>query len=211
MLAGFLVFAPAAYAKKDKHVQQPMISLQSKVVRYLVNLFGEIDGLFLENGTLVKLPPHMSGDVTALAKPGDTLALQGTPEAGASFKAYSATNTASNQTLLRRRPVWGGKVMPKHLRAVGLKELSAGGRIKQVITGKRGEPKIILLENGTNVRLPKNAAYGANSLINVGAPFVANGYGTETEYGRSLEATAIGSSAASLKPLFGTLGKPRQL
>ena len=153
----------------------------------------------------------MSGDVAALVKPGDSVALQGTPEAGSSFKAYSITNTASSQTLLRHEPERNGKVMPKHLRAVGLKELSADGKIKQVITGKRGEPKIVMLENGTTIRLPKETAYGAYSLINVGASFAASGYGTENQYGRSLEATAIGTGPAALKPLFGASGKPRQL
>lgn len=209
MLAGLLVFMPAAHAKKDKDAQQPVISLQGKVVRYLVNPFGEVDGLILDNGTLANMPPHMSVDVTALVKPGDGVMLHGTLEGGSGFKAYSVTNVASNQTLLRREPAWNGKVMPKHLRAAGLKELSVDGKIEQVITGKHGEPRMVILENGTNVRLPKDTANGAYALISAGAPFSASGYGTENQYGRSLEASAIGASPASLKPLFGALGPSR--
>ena len=209
MLAALLVFAPTVYAKKDKRAQQPVVNLQGKMVGYLVNPFGEIDGVFLDNGTLVKMPPHMSDDVAALVKPGDVITLQGEPEAESSFEAYSITNTASNQTLLRREPERNGKFMPKHLRAVGLKELSTDGKIKQVITGRRGEPRIVILENGTNIRLPKETAYGAYSLINVGAPFAASGYGTENQYGRSFEATTIGGSPATLKPLFGAVGTRR--
>lgn len=209
MLTGSLVFAPAAYAKHDKNAQPPLISLQGKVVRYLINPFGEVDGLFLDNGTLAKMPPHMSGDVAALVKPGDAIALQGTPEGESSVEAYSITNTASDHTLLRREPAWNGKVMPKELRAAELKELSANGKIERIIAGKRGEPRIILLADGTNVRLPKDTAYSAYSLINTGAPFAAKGSGTETRYGRSLEASAIGTSLASLKPLFGALGSSR--
>src|SRR5690242_8253274 len=88
LLAGLLVVAPAVYAKKDKHIQQPVISLQGKVASYLINPFGEIDGLILDNGTLAKTPPHMSSNVTELVKPGDSVTLQGTPEAGASFETY---------------------------------------------------------------------------------------------------------------------------
>jgi hypothetical protein len=208
LLTGLLVFTPPAHAKKDKHAQQPIVSLQGKVVHYLINPFGEIDGLFLDSGTLVKVPPHMSNDVGALVRPGDAITLQGTPDGDASFEAYSITNTKSNQTLLRREPAWNGKVMPKHLRAAGLKEINADGKIERVIAGKRGEPKIVILEDGANIRLPKDTAYGAYSLISVGAPFAASGYGTENQYGRSLEATAIGTNLASLKPLFGAFGPP---
>ena len=210
LLAGLLVIAPVAYARKDKPMQQePVVSLQGKVVRYLVNPFGEVDGLLLDSGTLAKMPPHMSSELTSLAKPGDSVKLQGTPEAESSFKAYSVTNMASNQTLLQREPAWNDKPMPKHLRAVGLKEISVNGNIQQVITGKRGEPRIVILDNGTNVRLPKEAAYGVYSQIKIGEPFAASGYGTENQYGRSLEATAIGSDSASLQPLFGASRKPR--
>jgi hypothetical protein len=203
LLAGLLVVAPAVYA------QQPVISLQGKVAAYLINPFGEIDGLILDNGTLAKTPPHMSSNVTELVKPGDSVTLQGTPEAGASLETYSITNMESNQVLLRREPSWNERPMPKHLRVVGLKEISAAGKIQQVIMGKHGEPKIVILDNGANVRLPKEAAYVAASHISVGAPFAASGYGTENQYGRSLEATAVGSSLASLQPLFPALAKPR--
>lgn len=206
MLAGFLFAAPAAHAKND--TQQPLINLQGTLVRYLINPFGEVDGLFLDNGTLVKMPPHMSWDVAELVKPGDAIALQGTQEGESSVEAYSITNTASHQTLLRREPAWNGKVMPRELRVAELEELSANGKIERIITGKRGEPRIVLLADGTNVRLPKAAAYDAYSLINAGAPFAAKGSGTETRYGRSFEASAIGTSPASLKPLAGASGHP---
>ena len=206
MLTASLVFAPAAYAKNEKHAQPTLMSLQGTAVRYLINPFGEVDGLFLDNDTLVRMPPHMSGDVAELVKLGDTIALQGTLEGKSSFNAYSITNTASDQTLVRREPAWNGKVMPKELRVAELKEISANGKIERIITGKHGEPRIILLADGTNVRLPKDVAYDAYSLITAGAPFAAKGSGTETRYGRSLEASAIGSNPASLKPLSGAFG-----
>ncbi|MEO8992327.1 MAG: hypothetical protein ABI284_08865 [Nitrosospira sp.] len=206
MLTGSLVFTPAIHAKDDKDTQQPLISMQGKVARYLINPFGEVDGLFLDNGTLVRMPPHMSAEVVALVKPGDVVALQVTPEAESNFEAYSITNIVSDQTLLRHKPAWSAKVMPRELRVAELKELSASGKIERIITGKRGEPRIILLADGTNVRLPRDAAYDAYPLFNAGALFAAKGSGTETRYGRSLEASAIGSGRASLKPLFGAGG-----
>lgn len=201
MFTGFVVLTPTTYAKNEKNAQPALTSLQGKAVQYLINPFGEVDGLFLDNGTLVRMPPHMSGDVAELVKPGDPVALQGTLEGKSNFNAYSITNTASDQTLVRRKPAWNGKVMPKELRVAELKEISVSGNIERIITGKHGEPRIILLADGTNVRLPKDTAKDAFSLINTGAPFAAKGSGTETRYGRSLEASTIGTSLASLKPL----------
>jgi hypothetical protein len=209
MLTGSLFSMPAVYAKNEKHALPTLMSLQGTAVRYLINPFGEVDGLFLDNDTLVRTPPHMSGDVAELVKPGDAIALQGTLEGNSSFDAYSITNTASDQTLMRREPAWNGKVMPKELRVAELKEISANGKIERIITGKHGEPRIILLADGTNVRLPKDIAKDAYSLINAGAPFAAKGSGTETQYGRSFEASAIGTSPASLKPLSGAFGLSR--
>jgi hypothetical protein len=203
LLTGFLFFVPAAHAKNDVQDQPPLISLHGKLVRYLINPFGEVDGLFLDNGTLAKVPPHMSADVAELVKPGDPIALQGAPEGQSSLDAYAITNTASDETLLRRKPAWNGKVMPRELRLAELKALSVHGTIERIITGKRGEPRIILLADGTNIRLPKNAAHDASSGIKAGEPFAARGSGTETRYGRSLEASAIGPTPASLKPLSG--------
>lgn len=204
IFAGLLAFVPVAQAKKDKggYLAYPAASVQGTVVRYLVNPFGEVDGLILDNGTLAKTPPHLSGDLVGVAKPGDSVTLQGMPEAGTSFKVYSVTNTASNITLFRRDRAWNERSMPKHLRAVGLKEMSASGTIEHVLTGKRGEPKGVILGNGAIVRVGKEA-YPYFGLFRVGAPFAARGFGTENAYGRALEATAIGAGSGSLQPLFG--------
>lgn len=204
ILAGLLAFAPVAQAKKDKggYLAYPAASVQGTVVRYLVNPFGEVDGLILDNGTLAKTPPHLSGDLVEVAKPGDRVTLQGMPE-GASFEVYSVTNTASNKTLLRREPAWNERPMPKHLRAAGLKEMGASGTIEHVLTGKRGEPNGVILSNGAIVRVGPREAYPYFALFRVGAPFAARGFGTENAYGRALEATAIGAGSGSLQPLFG--------
>jgi hypothetical protein len=210
ILAGLLAFTPIAQAKKDKRSKgervTPTATVQAKVVRYLVNPFGEVDGLILDNGTLAKTPPHLSAELVSVAKPGDAVTLQGRPEAGTSLKVYSVTNAASNQTMTQRPEARNEKRMPKHLRSTGLKEMNASGAIQHIISGKRGEPKGVVLDNGTGVRLPKQTGYAFYALIKVGAPLAARGYGTENAYGRALEATALGTSLGSLQPLFGQPG-----
>jgi hypothetical protein len=47
------------------------------VSRFLVNPFGEVDGLLLESGTLVTFPPHMEHELTAAITPGAPVAVRG--------------------------------------------------------------------------------------------------------------------------------------
>ena len=72
-LAGFLAFTPAAHARKDKHTQQSIIGLQGKVVRYLVNPFGEVDALFLDKYADKNATAYV-WRCAALVKPGDATA-----------------------------------------------------------------------------------------------------------------------------------------
>jgi hypothetical protein len=181
---------------------------EGTMVRYLINPFGEVDGLFLDDGLLVSLPPHMSADVADLVRPGDAVAVAGIPEGESRFEACSITHLASDRTLVRRKPAWNGKVMPRELRMAELEELSVSGKIERVVTGKRGEPRIVVLDNGANVRLPGKIPPGARfnasfdtRMLHPGARFAARGLGTETRYGSSLEAFAIGAGPALPGPL----------
>jgi hypothetical protein len=218
-LAILVSFAPAAFSRNEGHVQprgcwmdggkMDKQGREGTMVRYLINPFGEIDGLFLDDGLLVGLPPHMSADVADLVKPGDAVALAGMPEGEFRFEACSITHIASDRTLLRRKPAWHGKVMPRELRMAELEELSVSGKIERVVTGKRGEPRIVVLENGANVRLPGKIPPGARfntsfdiPVLHAGAQFAARGKGTETRYGSSLEASAISAGPASREPLI---------
>lgn len=221
-LAIFVSFAPAAFSRNEAHTQ-PLDSpgcrmdemgrvdkqgREGTMVRYLVNPFGEVDGLFLDGGLLVSLPPHMSADVADLVKPGDAVTLTGVPEGESRFEACSITHIASDQKLLRRKPAWNGKVMPRELRMAELEELSVSGKIERIVTGKRGEPKIIVLENGANIRLPGKIPPGARfntsfdiRMLHAGEQLAARGLGTETQYGSSLEASAISAGPGSPEPL----------
>jgi hypothetical protein len=181
---------------------------QGTIAHYLINPFGEVDGLFLDDGLLVSLPPHMSAEVADLVKPGDAVALAGAPE-GERFEACSITHIETKRTLLRHKPAWNGKVMPRELRRAELEELSVSGKIERVVTGKRGEPKIVLLDNGANIRLlgkiPSGTQFNTSfdiHMLHPGAQVAAKGLGTETRYGSSLEASTINAVAVSPEPLI---------
>jgi hypothetical protein len=55
--------------------------------RFVINPFGEVDGLILEDGTLAKYPPHMGAELTSAIKPSDTVSVRGFRENAITIKA----------------------------------------------------------------------------------------------------------------------------
>lgn len=177
-------------------------SVDAKVERYLINPFGDIDALLLDNKTIARMPPHMSADLVAAVKPGDAVTIQGRAQGPASLDAFSVTNTATKQVVVRRPKAWTEISMPARLRSMGLKELKVSGKVGTMLTGPHGEPNGVLLDDGTIVRIGPHEAYGFAALLKPGADFAAVGYGTENSFGRAIEATSVGATAESLQPVF---------
>ena len=175
---------------------------QGSVTRFVVNPFGEVDGLLLDNGTLVTFPPHMMNELTAAIAPGDTVAVKGFQEGPAQIKGLVLTNVRSNQSVMEHPPADFGRKLPPHLRAVGLKEMNADGVIRYLKLGRRGEIKAIVLEDGSTVRLPREAAWQMASTLQIGQAITVTGYGTVSQFGRGIEATAIGPRGQTPQPLY---------
>jgi hypothetical protein len=50
------------------------------VKQFVINPYGEVDGFVLEDSTLAESPPHMSGELTAAVRQGDTVSVRGLRE-----------------------------------------------------------------------------------------------------------------------------------
>lgn len=173
---------------------------QGQVQRLLLNPYGEIDGLRLADGTLVQFPPHLSQALSAAVKPGDVVRIIGRQQAPDAVKADAIVNTRSGQTLYDQPPSPGaGLLPPPHLRAQALRPQRVEGRVDAVLTGPRGEANGVLLTDGSIVRFPPESL---RLSVLPGAPFAADGLGTHNALGISLEATSLGTSLATLQPLY---------
>ena len=127
--------------------------LESPVARLLTNPYGEVDGLRLTDGTVVRFPPHMADALTTAVKVGDTVRIIGRSEAGGAVKADAIVNTATGQTVYDQPPEPGrARPMPPHLRMAGLQTQQAQGRIEAVLTGPRGDANGVILSDGAIVR-----------------------------------------------------------
>lgn len=172
---------------------------QGQVQRLLLNPYGEIDGLRLADGTLVQFPPHLSQALSAAVKPGDVVRIIGRQQAPDAVKADAIVNTRSGQTLYDQPPSPGAGLPPPHLRAQALRPQRVEGRVDAVLTGPRGEATGVLLTDGSIVRFPSESL---RLSVLPGAPFAADGLGTRNALGISLEATSLGTSLATLQPLY---------
>jgi hypothetical protein len=180
------------------------------VSRFLVNPFGEVDGVLLDSGTLLTFPPHMAPELTAAIASGDPVAVRGQATGPAQVKAMILTNTRTNQQVIEHPPVRTERKMPKHLRAAGLQQMRASAPVAHLRYGKHGEVKDVVLADGTTVKLPKDVVEGFAPWLHVGQELEVVGYGSANAYGRGLEATALGMAGQPLQSLFGpTAGPPR--
>lgn len=185
---------------------QAVETVQGMVSQYLMNPNGDVDGLLLTDGTQVHFPPHMSADLTQTVRPTDTISAQGVHENAIHFRAFTIFNTATGQSINEARPSQFGRPLPPELRGVEPKPLQAEGKIKVVLVAPRGETDGVVLDNGTIIRVPPDIGVQYSAWFQVGQSIVVNGYGTENQFGRCLQATAIGLSGQPLTPIYGSVG-----
>ncbi|MCA1323370.1 hypothetical protein [Herbaspirillum sp. alder98] len=181
--------------------QAPVV--EGRVTRLLINPYGEVDGLLMSDRVVVKLPPHLSDALVAVAAPGQSVRVFGFTEAPGSVKADAVVNLGSGQIVFDRPPgIDGVAPLPPHLRTGQLRQLQVEGRVDVVLTGPRGEANGVILDNGSIVRF---APDGLRSPLQRGTPFAATGLGTTNTYGTALEAISVGASLGSLQQIYGRL------
>jgi len=185
---------------------QAIETLQGTVSQYLMNPNGEVDGLLLSNGAQVHFPPHMSADLTQAVRTNDSVSAQGVHENTAFFHAFTISDTATGQSVNESRPSQFQRPVPPELRGVNLKPLQAEGKVKVVLVAPRGETDGVVLDIGAIIRIPPDAGMQFSTLLQVGQSVAASGYGTENQFGRCLQATAIGASGQPLTPIYGPTG-----
>lgn len=184
----------------DLPAGRPASTVEGTVVQYLMNHHGEVDGLLLNDGSQVHLPPHMAKDLVALVKPDESVSVQGYRSVrGTVIEAPIITNTKTGQSLVEREPTLLDRPMvPPQVKDMFLTEKHAEGIVRNLLYGPRGDLNGAVLEDHTIVRLPPHAAYQVANVLQVGRSISAIGYGTENEYGRVIEATAIGISGTAM-------------
>jgi hypothetical protein len=173
---------------------QQLPTTQAKVTQYSLTPRGDVDGVILEDGTQVHLPPHLGSQIVQAIKPGDTITIRGLKaQAIPVIQAYSLTSAGghtivdSGPPLFRPQPV-----------LTASQWLTVNGRVREPLYGPAGDLNGALLDDGTQIHVPPGQATALGDTLQAGKLLTAQGYGVSGAYGRSLDAQQIGPSPAQL-------------
>lgn len=183
--------AAAQMASTYDPAQLPAIT--GKVTQYLPTPRGDVDGLLLDDGTQVHVPPHMSTQLVFAVHPGDTVTVHGLKaRAVPMVAAASVTNDATHVTVVDNGP-----------HGHDGQQIEAAGKVRMALHGPRGEVNGVLLDNGAVVHLPPHEANRLASQLAVGQTLLARGDGVEGPLGKSVGAREIGPDAEHLTKVAG--------
>jgi hypothetical protein len=192
LLAGTAGVAALAQQSATFDAQQ-LPAIHGKIAQYSLTPRGDVDGLILDDGTEVHLPPHLGTQLVFTVKPGDQVTIHGLKaQAIAMVQAMSVTNDATGSTVTDNAA--GGPPGP---RETG-QSLTAQGQIKEQLHGPQGDLNGVLLADGTIVRLPPPEAQRLASQLAPGQMLYVQGDGIAGPLGKVIEAQMMGPSQTQL-------------
>jgi hypothetical protein len=198
LVAVTTIGAAAAYCETPSAMwdASQLPETRGTVKQYTLTPRGDVDGLILNDGTEVKLPPHLTAQVVFAIHPGDAVSVRGLhARAIALVDASTVTNTATGKSVVDNGPPDG----PARQGA----EQSLSGRIAALLHGKRGEVNGALLDDGTQLRLPPPEAERLSDQFRPGQTVSVRGDVLDTALGRVMDVRAIGASADQLTEIDG--------
>lgn len=169
-------------------------SLTGVVHQYLLSPHGEVDGLLLSNGSVVRFPPHLGDALTTIVKTGDTVTAIGflgpTTSQGQTMKALSITNGTTGETLVDEPPTT--PPLPPHLRGLTETALTASGTVARFLVNPHGDIDRLILSGGEEVTFrPHQGARIILALTRMNAPITITGFGAKNAFGTVIDADSI--------------------
>jgi hypothetical protein len=191
-----LASGAAVYAQTAGPLWDPtqLPATRGTVKQYTLTPRGDVDGLILSDGTEVKLPPHLTGQIVFAIRPGDAVTIRGLKAlALALVDAASVTNDATGATVVDTGPPGG----PNRWAT----QQTISGRIAAALHGKRGEVNGALLDAGIILRLPPSEAERLQAWLQPGQTVAVRGVSLVTALGTVIDVRAIGPSPDQMTEL----------
>jgi hypothetical protein len=179
------------------------------VERYLLNPRGDVTGLLLGDGSQMHVTLRAATDLTKAIQPGDRVRVHGRRVAESPLVRPDVIINVTDGTSFRV-PYRLDLPMPPREERPALNEMRAAGTIqvllydhlKEIVNGA-------LLSDGTQVRLPPDVGEHFHASLQPHMDIEVRGYGVTTQYGRAIEATAIGRRGQPLTHLDASIQQLR--
>lgn len=169
-------------------------SVTGTVQQYLLNPHGEVDGLLLSDGTVVKLPPHLGIALATSIKAGDAVTAVGfigpNTSQGRAMKALSITNSQTGQTLVDEPPTT--LPLPPHLRGLTSTAITVSGTVARFLVNPHGDIDRLILSGGEQITFkPHQGALIVLALGRTTGPITIAGFGAKNAFGTVVEGDSI--------------------
>jgi hypothetical protein len=164
------------------------------IKQYTLTPRGDVDGLILNDGTEVTLPPHLTSQIVFAVRPGDAVTIRGLKaRALPLIEGASVTNFTTGVSVVDDGPPGG----PDR----SASEQTVSGNIAAQLHGKRGEVNGAILDSGIILRMPPPEAERVQGLLQAGQPVTVRGTTLKTALGTVIDASAIGALPDQLTEL----------
>ena len=168
--------------------------VEGTVSQYLLNPRGEVDGLLLDDQTIIKFPPHLARELVEVAKPKERVRANGHLEADKLLKGHVIVNLESAKAIREIKPT-----PPERAGSHGsLQPFSISGVIRVIKRNPHGEIDGVILADGTLLHFPPHAGRQFANLFREGGSIAGVGFGTFNDLGCTIAVAMLGRSGDSL-------------
>ncbi|KQQ40279.1 hypothetical protein ASF61_05750 [Duganella sp. Leaf126] len=161
--------------------------IEGKVQRILITPYGEPNGVRLDTGTVVLLPPHLAARLARTVVVDDRVRALGQPAIGHVLRAQALINLVSGNAVDQPGNDAPAPPAPPPARAP-LQQFTVRGVIDAVLYGPRNDANGVILTDGAIVYFRPDLV---DAQLAPGQPFAATGIGTRAASGLAIEAISV--------------------
>lgn len=170
------------------------IDLQGTVRAFTMTPVGDLEGMVLTDGNEIHVPPHLSAQLAAAVRPGETVRILGwRTNVPNFFLATGLTGQRGQSVVDQGPPPPGMRPPPPPLGAgaPGAQQSTIRGRVQQALHGPAGDVNGALLEDGTVLKIGPRLAWQESTTLQPGQPVAAQGWIISNGYGRVMEVQSV--------------------
>jgi hypothetical protein len=177
-----------------------LTDIQGTVKAFTLTPVGDIEGIILTDGAEVHVPPHLTAQVAAAVRPGESVVVRGWRSNVPNFVVATALTGQRGQSVIDQGPPPPGSMPPPPpgQPAPGAQQATVQGRVQQLLHGPAGDVDGALLDDGTTVKLGPPVAWQLASQLQPGQVVTAQGWALSNSYGRVVDMQSLGARAAQL-------------